>query len=91
MSKVFVAMLNALEEKLSNAKVVHLITDIWTNKVMADFLALAVKIVNQNGQSELAVIGMSSMEGDHTAESIKATIEDIINGLKFGKNTVKSI
>jgi hypothetical protein len=90
MSKVFVAMLNALEEKLSNAKVVHLITDIWTNKVMADFLALAVKIVNQNGQSELAVIGMSSMEGDHTAESIKATIEDIINGFKFGKNTVKS-
>ena len=35
-------MIKAIDKKLENAKTVTLITDIWTNKIFTDFLALAV-------------------------------------------------
>jgi hypothetical protein len=41
-------MVKAIDKKLQNARTISLITDIWTNKIFADFLAIGVLIVNQN-------------------------------------------
>ena len=89
--KAYNLMIKAIDKKLNNAKFIYFITDIWTNKNMADFLALAAIIVKDNDKPELCVIGMKSMEGDHTAEHIKIVIEDIVNGFKFNKNIAKGL
>ena len=82
--------MEAIDSKLNKAKVVFFISDIWTNRIMADFFALGSLIVNQNLKPELLVIGMRSMNGDHTAENLKVVIEEIVNGFKFNKSLAKS-
>jgi hypothetical protein len=83
-------MMEAIDIKLSNASSISLIVDIWTNKVFADFLALAALIVNEQDKAELLVLGMSPMNGIHTAESVKPAIENIVNSFNFNKNLAKS-
>ena len=87
--RIYDLMIKAIVKKLENAKTVALITDIWTNKICADFLALAVLILNQNSKQELMVLGMEPMAGHHTAESIKVVIEDIVNRYEFNKRLAK--
>jgi hypothetical protein len=43
---------------------VCLVVDIWTNRVMADFLDLAAIIIKNSFEQEL-IIGMDSMTGNH--------------------------
>jgi len=83
-------MNEAIDVKLSNASSISLIVDIWTNKIFADFLALAALIVNEQDKAELLVLGMSPMNGIHTAESVKPAIENIVNSFNFNKNLAKS-
>lgn len=85
--KVYELLLQAIDIKLDKAKAITLIADIWTNKIMADFLGLAALIKNANDKQELIVIGMQSMN-DHTAENIKEAIENLVNRYKFDKNLI---
>ena len=89
--KVYYEMRNAIEYKLSKAITCCFITDIWTNKVLADFIALAAFIVNEFFAKELLVVGMGPMSGDHSAENVKIEIEKIVNSLKFNKSLAKGI
>ena len=84
--KCFEQMKKIIDSELSNAKTISLITDIWTNKILADFIALAAIIVNESFEKELLVIGMAPMSGDHTAENVKFEIEKNVNSYtKFNK------
>ena len=87
--RVYDLMIQAIEKKLDHAKTMALITDIWSNKILADFLALGVLILNEYHRQELFVIGMESMEGNHTSEAIKGVLEDIINRYSFNKRLAK--
>jgi hypothetical protein len=78
-------MKKVIETKLDSALTICLVTDIWTNKVYADFLAVAVIMVNEHYEQEFFVIGMKSMQGKHTAENIKPMIESIVNSYSFDK------
>ena len=70
---------------------VNLITDIWTNKSMMDFLALGAVLVYPNSEQDILLLGISKMEGAHTAEIIKTVIQKILNKFKFNKNKLNSV
>ena len=82
---IYRQMLDAINDKLDKALTICLITDIWTNRIMADFIGLAAIIVNESFKQELLVIGMTSMTGNHTSENIKNQIEFLVNSYKFNK------
>jgi len=84
--QVYEMMIKEIDNKLSNAITISFITDIWTNKIMADFLALGAVILNKYYQHEFLVIGMTSMSDmNHTSENIKKLLEKLINGYSFNK------
>ncbi len=88
--KCFEQMKKIIDSELSNAKTISLITDIWTNKIMADYLALACIYIDKNYKEKLLVLGLSEMDGSHNAENIKIVIEKIINNYAFDKRKIKS-
>ena len=87
--KTYELMKDAIDSKLSEALTVSLITDIWTNKIVADYIALGAFILNKFYQHEFLVIGMTSMSGNHTAENIKIVLESLINQYKFNKRLAR--
>ena len=82
--RAYELMKDFINKKLDEALTISFITDIWTNKIIADFLALAAILVNKFYQYEFLV--MTSMSGSHTAENIKIVLEEIINSYSFNKN-----
>jgi uncharacterized membrane protein YheB (UPF0754 family) len=76
--QVYQQLLDAINKKLDEALSICLISDIWTNKIMADFIALAVFIVNKFKEREFMVIGMMGMPGNHTSENVQKS-SGIIN------------
>jgi hypothetical protein len=56
-----------ISNKLSDAKFITLITDIWTNKSVSDYLALGASINNISFGKETLIIGMVKMPGSHNA------------------------
>jgi hypothetical protein len=84
--KAYELLKESINKKLDEALTISFITDIWTKKIMADFLALATIIVNKFHQHNLLVIGMTSMPGSHTAENIKIVLGKLINSYSFYKN-----
>jgi hypothetical protein len=82
---VYKQLIDVIDQKLDNALTITLITDIWTNKIMADFIGLAAVIVNKFKEREFFVIGMMGMPGNHTAENVKYAIEHLVNNYKFNK------
>ena len=78
--KAYELLKDLINKKLNEAITICLITDIWTNIVIADFIALCAMILNKNHHHEFLVIGMTSMPGNHTAENIKKVLEYLING-----------
>ena len=85
----FYLTMDAIDKKLSKAKAVFFVTDVWTNRALADFLALASLVVNQNLKVRLLVLGMQPMNGDHTSKNIKAANEEIVNNFTFDKKLAK--
>ena len=83
-------MKKIIDSELSKAKTISLITDIWTNKIMADYLALACIYIDKNYKEKMLVLGLSEMDGSHNAENIKIVIEKIINNYAFDKRKIKS-
>jgi hypothetical protein len=84
--ELYEMMIKEIDNKLSNAITISFITDIRTNKIMADFLALGAVILNKYYQHEFLAIGMTSMSDmNHTSENIKKILEKLINGYSFNK------
>ena len=87
--RAYELMKDFIYKKLDEDLTISFITDefyFWTNRIIADFLALAAILVNKFFQHEFLVIGMRSMSGSHTAENIKIVLEEIINSYSFNKN-----
>ena len=80
-----------ITNKLVDAKFITLITDIWTNASMIDYLALGASIINTSFIKEILIIGMVKMPGSHNAENIKKAIEIIINKLNFNKAKITAV
>ena len=78
----------AINEKLVDAVSVCLVSDIWTNKQMLDFLVLSANIINNNFEKKAIVIGMMLMPGNHCAENIKIAIEELVNRYSFDKSKI---
>ena len=83
--QVYEQMKSVIDSRLDSALSICLITDIWTNVVMADFIGLGASIINECFESELLIIGMMSMNGNHTAENIKIALERLVNSYKCSK------
>ena len=75
-----------INAKLQNAVCITLITDIWTNKQMIDFIGLAACLVNSDFQKEILVIDMIKMSGAHNHLNIKNAIETMVNKFDFDKS-----
>ena len=70
---------SAINDKLHKASSIFLISDIWTNKPMYDFMGLAASLTNEAFDKEIVVIGMKLMEGNHCAENIQTAIQALVN------------
>jgi hypothetical protein len=77
-----------IEAKLESSARICLLTDIWTNKQMLDFIAVSANLIFENFDKETVVIGMMKMPGPHNAENIKFCVEKIVNKYKFEKSKV---
>ena len=73
---------------LKKATSICLITDIWTNKQMLDFMGVAAAFINDNCEREILVIGLKLMPGRHNAENVKKAIESIVNEYDFDKSCI---
>ena len=89
--EMIVFLKEKISRKLMQAEFICLITDIWTNVSMVDYLALGASIINSAFIKEILIIGMIKMPGVHNAENIKIAIESIINRLDFNKAKISSV
>ena len=86
MQQINEAILVKLEKSIS----ISLITDIWTNKQMKDFIAVNANIIDEKFNKELLVIGFSRMSGRHCAENVKEGVEGVVNNYTFDKSKISS-
>ena len=83
---------NVIEQKLDDALVITLILDIWTNKVGADYIAVAVSSTNSSWNHEVFTVGMMLMPGAHNAETIKVAVQEMMNKyMKFNKGKIQGV
>jgi len=68
-----------IEYILVKAFSICLISDIWTNKAMLDFMGLAVNIIDRFFVRRTLIIGMKLMPGAYNAENIIEVLMDLIN------------
>ena len=78
-----------IEKKLENAVAITLIVDMWTTRMMTDFIALGASLMYDNFKQEIIIIGMKRMKQAHTAEYIKICIEEMVNKYNFNKSKIK--
>ena len=71
--------------------IICLISDIWSNRAMLDFMGIAATLMNKEGKREIMTIGMTRMSGGHCAENIKKAIEEIVNRFVFDKRKLIGI
>ena len=88
---VYNKLRDLLEKKLQTAASVCLITDIWTNNSMSDYIALIAFTMSANFDRQMMVLDMMRMPGAHNAENIKHAIESMINKFDFNKTKIKSV
>lgn len=79
----------AIEKKLAQAEAITLIVDMWTTRMMTDFIALGASLMYDDFQLEIIIIGMMRMKQKHTAEYIKECIEEMVNIYNFNKAKIK--
>jgi len=84
-------MFYAINQKLEDAIVVTLISDIWTSPEMLDFIGLAANITTSAFEKEVVVIGMMRMPGSHCAENIKTSIEAMVNRFALDKSKINGM
>ncbi len=83
--EVVVKLERLLTSKLNKASQICLITDIWTNRSNADFIAIGAVLVSSDLSKELHIIGLDRMKGEHNSENIQASVEEIVNRFEFDK------
>ncbi len=72
-----------IDSLLVKAEAICIISDIWTDKSMHDFLGLAARMIDSNFERTTITNGMIEMPGNHCAEHIKEAIENIINAKHY--------
>lgn len=72
-----------INHKLQDAENISLISDIWTDRQMHDFMGLAASVISELFEREFIVIGMIIMPGNHCAENIQLAIESLVNKYEF--------
>jgi len=77
-----------LNKRLNMACTITLVLDIWTNSVMADFLGLAAILTYDIGHKDLLIIGLGRMKGNHDADSIRTTVQGLINAYDFDTSKI---
>jgi hypothetical protein len=77
-----------IDKKLKDAQYICLISDIWTNKTMQDFLGLVACTIDANFNRQFLVIGMIIMPGNHCAENIQTAIQNIMQEYDFDTNKI---
>ncbi len=70
---------NEIEMLLQNANTICLAVDIWTDKLMRDYIAISANLSDENLNKETIVVDMTRMLGSHCAENIKKAVETIVN------------
>lgn len=80
-----------VENKLKNAKSLCLITDLWVTTDQRDFMALGVGLINNCFEREVLVINMMRVESDHSAETLKKSIEEMVNVYQFDKSKIVTV
>ncbi len=75
-------------KKLNIASSITLITDIWTSRTNADFIALGAVIAKGDMSKELLVLGLERMKGSHCSENIQKSIEAMTNRYSFDKSKI---
>ena len=78
----------SINEKLIDAEYITLISDIWTNRQMHDFMGLAACITSSSFKREMLVLGMMIMPGNHCAENIQEAIEKLVNKYDFDSTKI---
>ena len=74
--------------KLTHAQSIGLITDIWTNDQLRDFIAVAASVIDDNFKKDVIIIGFARMIGNHCAENVKTGVENIVNSYQFDKSKI---
>ena len=86
---IVLSLKSKIEEKLLDSFSICLITDIWTNRLNKDYIALAAVVTDSFAEKSILVLGMARMPGPHNAENIKYAIEQICNEYgKFDKSKI---
>ena len=88
MPQVLDKVYDEIGEQLASCDNVCLVTDIWTNKTMLDFMGLVACTIDAVFQRQFIVIGMCLMPGNHCAENIKKSIEQLVNRYSFNKKKI---
>ncbi len=84
---IFERLINAIGLKLKNSIAACLIVDIWSSPRNLDFIAIAFATTDSYFQREFYVADMIRMKSPHSAENVKAAVEEMVN--KFGFNKKK--
>ena len=56
-------LIEAIEIKLKEAETICLITDIWSNRINVDYIALGANITSKNFEKETLILSMMPMQG----------------------------
>ena len=78
------------ETKLTAAKYVNLILDIWSSVATVPYLGLGVSVMYPNFTRETFIVGLEEMQLPQNAENCKLAVETIINKLEFDKSKIPS-
>ncbi|RNA00646.1 zinc finger BED domain-containing DAYSLEEPER-like [Brachionus plicatilis] len=80
-----------LERKLKDAHSICLIIDLWSGQNMEHFLAVATCLMYKSFSREIRVIGMRKMPRHASAETIKDSLEHVINHFEFDKTKITGV
>ena len=58
---------------------------------MTDFLGLAAVITSELGHSEIIIIGLKHMKGQHESEAIQKAVLSLVNYYDFDRKKIKGI
>jgi nitrogen regulatory protein PII-like uncharacterized protein len=75
-------------DKLFESEYISLISDIWTNFQMRDFMGAAASLIDDSFNRQILMIGVIIMPGNHCAEHIKKALETIVNEYDFDKSRI---
>ena len=64
-----------VNQKLTEAVSICLVTDIWSSLAVISFLGLAAMMINDKFEKEIIIIGLTEMRLPQNAENVNKAIE----------------